>query len=120
MNEVENSTKDNQNILNIAINYGGRDEIVHACNELINEGKTNITEKDISEHLYTSASSDPDLIIRTANEYRISNFLLWQCAYSEFYVTKALWPDFNKKELLKAIENFYSRERKFGGIKEED
>ncbi len=120
MLDVENTTKDNQKTLNIAINYGGRAEIVHACNTLIKKGKTSITEKDIQEHLYTSASSDPDLIVRTANEFRISNFLLWQCAYSEIYVTEALWPDFNKKELLKAIKDFYSRERKFGGIKNED
>lgn len=120
MLEVENRTKNCENTLNIAINYGGRAEIVKACNDLINQGKTNVTEKDISEHLYTSASKDPDLIVRTANEFRISNFLLWQCAYSELYITDVLWPDFNKKELLKAIDSFYKRDRKFGGLKNED
>lgn len=113
---VEEKTKDKELILNVALNYGGRAELVHAVNELIKEGKTEVTESDISEHLYTRESSEPDLIVRTANEYRISNFLLWQCAYSEFYFTDVLWPDFNKKELIKAIESFYSRKRRFGGI----
>ena len=117
MLEVEQRTKNNENTLNVAINYGGRAEIVNACNQLISEGKTFVSEKDISEHLYTSDSPDPDLIVRTANEYRISNFLLWQCAYSELYITETLWPDFDKKELLKAIESFYSRDRRFGGLK---
>ena len=113
---VEEKTKDREFILNVALNYGGRAELVYAVNELIKEGKTEVTEADISEHLYTKESSEPDLIVRTANEYRISNFLLWQCAYSEFYFTDVLWPDFNKKELIKAIESFYSRKRRFGGI----
>ena len=116
MLEVEERTKNCANTLNVAFNYGGRAEIVRACNLLISEGKSEITEEDISSHLYTSASPDPDLIVRTANEYRISNFLLWQCAYSEFYFTEALWPDFNKKELEKAIKSFYERKRRFGGI----
>lgn len=117
MLEVEKRTENCQNTLNVAINYGGRAEIVKACNDLIKEGKTRVTEKDINDHLYTCASADPDLIVRTANEYRISNFLLWQCAYSELYITDTLWPDFDKKELLKAIESFYKRDRKFGGLK---
>lgn len=116
MIDLENSTKDCINTLNIAFNYGGRAEIVNACNELIKEGKNSITENDINNHLYTKASPDPDLIVRTANEFRLSNFLLWQCAYSELYVTKALWPDFDMKELLKAVESFYKRNRKFGGL----
>lgn len=116
MLEVEKRTENCENTLNVAINYGGRAEIVKACNDLIKEGKTSITEKDINDHLYTCASADPDLIVRTANEYRISNFLLWQCAYSELYITDTLWPDFDKKELLKAIESFYKRDRKFGGL----
>jgi len=114
--DLENRTCNFENTLNIAFNYGGRAEIVHACNELIKKGKSEVTEKDISEHLYTSLSPDPDLIVRTANEFRISNFLLWQCAYSEFYISKALWPDFNMKELQKAIKSFYGRNRRFGGI----
>lgn len=114
--DLENRTSHFENTLNIAFNYGGRAEIVHACNALIKEGKTEITENDISDHLYTKASPDPDLIIRTANEFRLSNFLLWQCAYSEFYISKVLWPDFNMKELQKAINSFYQRNRRFGGL----
>ena len=113
---LEEISKDCENILNIAFNYGGRAEIINACNSLIKEGKTDISEEDISSHLYTSHCPDPDLIVRTAGEYRISNFLLWQCAYSELYYTKALWPDFDKEELRKAIESFYSRKRRFGGL----
>lgn len=116
MINLENSTENFLNILNIAFNYGGRAEIVHACNDLIRSGKQSISEDDISNHLYTKISPDPDLIVRTANEFRLSNFLLWQCAYSELYVTKTLWPDFNMKELMKAIKSFYARNRKFGGI----
>ena len=113
---VEERTKDKEFILNVALNYGGRAELVNAVNELIKEGKSEVTEADINDHLYTKDSSDPDLIVRTANEYRISNFLLWQCAYSEFYFTDVLWPDFDKKELIKAIKSFYGRKRRFGGI----
>ena len=117
MINLENMTKDRPNTLNIAFNYGGRAEIVHACNELISSGASNVTEDDINNHLYTSHSPDPDLIVRTANECRISNFMLWQCAYSEFYFTKTLWPDFDEKELQKALQSFYSRKRNFGGVK---
>ena len=116
MISVENDTKDKEFTLNVAFNYGGRAEIVNAVNQLISEGKTIITEEDINSNLYTKLSPDPDLIVRTANEYRISNFLLWQCAYSEFYITETLWPDFDMKELKKAVESFYSRERRFGGL----
>ena len=99
-------TKDREYQLNIAFNYGGRSEIVNACNRLIAEGKTEVTENDVSNNLYTSGLPDPDLIIRTAGEIRMSNFLLWQLAYSEFYFTDVLWPDFDKKHLLMAIESF--------------
>lgn len=116
MIELEEKSKGCENILNIAFNYGGRAEIVEACNSLIKSGKQEITEQDISNNIYTNHCPDPDLIVRTANEHRISNFLLWQCAYSEFYYTKVLWPDFNKKELYKAIMNFYKRKRRFGGL----
>lgn len=114
--DLENRTSQFDNTLNIAFNYGGRAEITNACNELIREGKKEITEQDICEHLYTKLSPDPDLIVRTANEFRLSNFLLWQCAYSELYISKALWPDFNMKELKKAIKSFYKRKRRFGGL----
>lgn len=116
MIELEALSIDNENILNIAFNYGGRAEIVNACNSLIESGKKQITEADIGKNLYTNHCPDPDLIVRTANEYRLSNFLLWQCAYSEFYFTKTLWPDFDKKELYNAIMSFYRRKRRFGGL----
>lgn len=118
MENLEENSMDGTTTLNIAFNYGGRAEIVNAFNRLAKEGKTEITEDDISANLYTSASKDPDLIVRTANECRISNFLLWQCAYSEFYFTDVLWPDFDEKELRKAVESFYKRKRNFGAVKE--
>jgi undecaprenyl diphosphate synthase len=101
----------------ICLSYGGRQELVYAVNKLIKEGKTEITDKDISASLYTRDVPDPDLIIRTSGEYRISNFLLWQSAYAEFYFTDVLWPDFTPKELDKAIESFRKRDRRFGGVK---
>ncbi|MBQ8145335.1 MAG: di-trans,poly-cis-decaprenylcistransferase [Clostridia bacterium] len=116
MISLEKATDKYDNILNIAFNYGGRAEIVNACNTLISSGASSVSEEDISSHLYTSHCSDPDLIVRTANEQRISNFLLWQCAYSEFYFTNILWPDFDKKELYKAIQSYYKRKRRFGGL----
>lgn len=120
MIEAEEETKHKSLLLYIAFNYGGRAEIVNACNSLIKEGKTEITEDDISAFVYTSEASDPDLIVRTAGEYRISNFLLWQAAYSEFYFADVFWPDFNKKQLIKAIENFYTRKRRFGGLNKDE
>ncbi len=116
MERLEQESKNREYTLNIAFNYGGRAELVNAFNELALEGKASITEDDISAHLYTRASKDPDLIVRTANECRISNFLLWQCAYSEFYFTDVLWPDFDEKELHKAVRSFYKRKRNFGAI----
>lgn len=114
--ELERLTENNRLLLNIALNYGGRAEIVHAVNSLISEGKTHICEKDISEHVYTSHCADPDLIVRTAGEMRTSNFLLWQSAYSEYYFTDVLWPDFNEDEVDKAIIAFSKRKRRFGGV----
>lgn len=116
MEKLECESKDREYTLNIAFNYGGRAELVNAFNELILEGKNSVNEADISAHLYTRDSKDPDLIVRTANECRISNFLLWQCAYSEFYFTDVLWPDFDEKELHKAVKSFYKRKRNFGAI----
>ena len=116
MMHLEEISKNCENVLNIAFNYGGRAEIVRSCNELIAQGKTEITERDIGLNLYTNHCPDPDLIVRTAGEYRLSNFLLWQCAYSEFYFTDAYWPDFDKKELYMAIQSFYKRKRRFGGL----
>lgn len=103
----------------VAINYGGRDEIVRAVKRIVSENSAEtgdkITEDMISSYLDTADIPDPDLIIRTSGEQRISNFLLWQLAYSEFYFTDVLWPDFSKKELIKAIEYYDGRDRRFGG-----
>jgi undecaprenyl diphosphate synthase len=109
--------------LNLAINYSGRTELVDAVNAMLenarNEGNLNaleITEEAISEHLYTAGQKDPDLLIRTSGEMRVSNFLLWQIAYSELYVTETFWPDFSRRDLLEAIFEYQSRDRRFGGL----
>lgn len=124
--ELEEATKDNDGLhFQIAINYGGRDEIVRAVKKLqqkISEGTLsteNISEQTISDCLDTAGIPEPDLLIRTCNEQRISNFLLWQLAYTEFYFTPVAWPDFTKEELIKAVESYNHRNRKYGGIKEE-
>jgi len=116
-------TKNNQRlILSIAWNYGGRDEIVYALENIVKEGikPDQVTEQMISQHLFTAGLPDPDLVIRTSGEMRTSNFLLWQTAYSEWYFTPVLWPDFNKAELYKAIKEYGQRERRFGGRKSSD
>ena len=118
--EIEKMSAGHSNHINVALNYGGRDEIVHAVNEAIKEGCNPITEADISRHLYTCESPDPDLIIRTGGDLRISNFMIWQSAYSEIYVTDTLWPDFGRKEVFKAAEEFYSRKRRYGGLDPEE
>ena len=116
MEKTENDSKNNKYILNIGINYGGRDEIVNAVNECIKDGVTNITEDDITKRLYTKDSPMPDLIVRTGGEYRISNFLMWQSAYSELYFTDVLWPDFSPKDVDEAVNAFKNRNRRFGGV----
>lgn len=109
-------------ILNIAINYGGRQEILHSVQEIAKEvekGKlksSEITEEMISEHLYTGGLPDPDLIIRPSGEYRLSNFLLWQSAYSEFWYSDILWPDFTEEDFTAALRDFEKRNRRFGGV----
>ena len=116
---IVDQTKNNDKLkVNICLNYGGRAEIVRAVNNIIKSGEKSIDEDSFKKYLYTSELTDPDLIVRTSGEYRISNFMLYQLAYSEFYFPKVLWPDFNKKELLLAINNFQSRKRRFGSIKE--
>ena len=116
IDECEQMSKDNtEHFLNIALNYGGRQEVVATVNKLISEGKE-ITVDSISENLYTAESGEPDLIIRTGGEYRLSNFLLYQGAYSELYFTDVLWPDFDSVELDKALESFSSRKRRFGKV----
>ena len=117
MERLEAMTAERQRVLNIALNYGGRDELVHAFNVLREHGIDNINSDDINNALYTAGCPDPDLIVRTAGEYRLSNFLLWQSTYSEFYFTDVLWPDFNKEELINAIVKYNGRERRYGGIK---
>ena len=110
-------TKDyTDNVLNIAVNYGGREEIAHACNELIKQGKSNVTEDDISANIYTAGCPDPDLIVRTGGDLRTSNFLLWQSAYAEYYFTDVLWPDYSARDVDEAVTAFYSRKRRYGGV----
>ena len=102
--------------VNIALNYGGRAEIVNAVNKLIKNGKTEITEEDISANIYTGDCPDPDLIVRTGKETRISNFLLWQSAYSEFYFSDAMWPDYSTADVDEAVRDFARRSRRWGGL----
>ncbi len=107
-------------ILNIALNYGGRTELVDAFNRLMEEqngNRTSVTEEMISRFLYTAGSPDPDLLIRTSGEMRLSNFLLWQVAYSEIYVTQTYWPDFRRRHLFEAILDYQKRDRRYGGIR---
>ncbi|MEN6468622.1 MAG: isoprenyl transferase [Smithella sp.] len=119
--EVKKLTEKNRKmVLNLALSYGSRDEIVFAVKKLIAEhweGKLKLDDIDkdrVGRYLYTSNMPDPDLLIRTSGEYRISNFLLWQMAYTELYFTEVLWPDFKKEDLLKAIAVYQRRERRFG------
>jgi undecaprenyl diphosphate synthase len=113
-------TKNNKKLtVCIAFNYGGRSEIVHAVKRIIQDGITpdEIDEALVSKYLYTADLPDPDLIIRTGGEMRISNFLLWQAAYSEYYITPTLWPDFGPDEIGQALADFSDRERRFGGLR---
>jgi undecaprenyl diphosphate synthase len=112
-------------VLCIALNYGGRAEIVDAANALLAERKAaghseKVTERDMERHLYTAGLADPDLLVRTSGEMRVSNFLLWQIAYAEIFVTETLWPDFNRARLLEAFVDFQKRDRRYGGIGESD
>jgi len=105
--------------LNVAFNYGGRAEIVQAARRMIADGLTpeQVTEEALSQRLYTAGCPDPDLVIRTAGEMRLSNFLIWQSAYAEYYSTPVFWPDFDKEELYKALLAYGRRERRFGLVK---
>jgi undecaprenyl diphosphate synthase len=110
-------------VLCVALNYGGRAEIVDAMNAILEERNGHatsdkVTEEQLSRHLYTDGLPDPDLLIRTSGEMRVSNFLLWQIAYAEIFVTETLWPDFNRARLLEALLEFQKRERRYGGIRE--
>ena len=118
--DVTEKTKNNTEfIVNIALNYGSRSELARAFTNLAQKGKTAITEEDIKSELYTHDLPDPDLIIRTSGEMRLSNFMLFQSAYSELYFPKIHWPDFDEKQLKKAIIEYQSRERRFGNVKQE-
>ena len=124
--ELEEASKDNDGLnFTIAINYGSRDEIARAVRRISEDvaaGKmdpTSVTEETISCYLDTAGIPDPDLLIRTSGELRLSNFLMWQLAYTEFYFTNTPWPDFTKEELAEAIEKYTSRDRRYGGVKEE-
>lgn len=117
-------TKNNKGLmLNLAINYGGRDEIVNAIKRISEDFKAGVINKEdmnedlVSSYLYTASMPDPDIIIRPSGEQRISNFLLWQCAYSEFWYSNIYWPDFTPKDLHKAIYDFQKRDRRYGGVK---
>ena len=116
INNAEEVSKDKELILNIALNYGARAEIAHACEVLIASGKTSVSEDDVTAALYTAHCADPDLIVRTGGDLRLSNFLLWQAAYAEFYFTDTLWPDLDSKEIDKIVTEFYTRKRRYGGI----
>lgn len=124
LNDMEEKTKDHKTMTFVlAINYGGRDEIVRSVKQLaqdVADGKITpdqIDEASITSHLDTKDIPDPDLMIRTSGEQRLSNYLIWQCAYTEFYFTDVLWPDFDKNELIKAIDYYAGRDRRFGGVK---
>ena len=124
--ELEEATKNNDGLhFQIAINYGGRDELVRSVRKLtqrVQRGELqpeDINEAMVEECMDTAGIPDPDLLIRTCNEQRISNFLLWQLAYTEFYFTPVPWPDFTREELVKAVEAYNHRDRKYGGLKEE-
>jgi len=111
--------------LNLAISYGGRQEIVDACKAIANKVAAgslkinDIDEQQFANHLYLEGAPDPDLVIRTGGEYRLSNYLLWQAAYSEFYITDVLWPDFTRADMETAVQFYSSRQRRFGGVVDE-
>jgi len=122
-NAIQKTASNRGMRLNLAINYGGRTELVDAVNAMLDNARLEgnldaleITEESIGSHLYTAGLKDPDLLIRTSGEMRISNFLLWQIAYAELYVTDTLWPDFGRTDLLEAIAEYQNRDRRFGGL----
>ncbi|NDJ33584.1 MAG: isoprenyl transferase [Chloroflexi bacterium] len=118
LSAIERTADNDRLIVNVAFNYGGRAEIVHAIQEIVRDGHSPeaITEELVSHYLYTSNLPDPDLIIRTSGELRVSNFLIWQSAYAEYYFPNVYWPDFNREELLKALFHFAERDRRYGKL----
>ena len=115
-NCVEFLQKNNGITLNLAFNYGGRREIIEAVNKVIAQNKEKISEEDFPEYLYHGEVPDPELVIRTSGEFRISNFLLWEIAYSEFYITEKMWPEFSEDEFENAVDYYRKRDRRFGGV----
>ncbi len=121
LDAIELTKNNDRLILNIAFNYGGRDEIVYAVQSMLQDGiaAEDVSIETISRHLFTAGIPDPDLVIRTSGELRTSNFLIWQSAYAEWYITPTYWPDFDKEEYAKAIETYTQRDRRYGGVSEE-
>lgn len=119
---IELTKNNNRLILNVAFNYGGRAEILHAVRAMLADGiePEQLTESLFSSYLFTAGLPDPDIVVRTSGELRISNFLIWQAAYAEYYPTPAYWPDFDREELYKAILAFNQRERRFGLVSDEE
>jgi undecaprenyl diphosphate synthase len=120
---MEKTASNKGMVLCVALNYGGRAELVDAMNAILAERsgfgvEASVSEEELARHLYTDGLPDPDLLIRTSGEMRVSNFLLWQIAYAEIFVTETLWPDFNRARLLEALLEFQKRERRYGGIRE--
>ena len=122
MDAIELTRHNDRLVLNVAFNYGGRDEIVNAIQKMIKDSvkPEQVTSDLVSQYLFTAGVPDPDLIIRTSGELRVSNFLIWQGAYSEWYVTSVYWPDFNKNEFRKALDTFGQRDRRYGGLSDKD
>lgn len=118
LQKISDAVKDNSGtVINIGLNYGGRDEIVRAVNKLIASGKSVVQEEDINNNLDTFGLTDPDVIVRSAGEKRLSNFMLWQSAYSEYIYIDDYWPDFDKSTVEKIIKEYANRERKYGGVR---
>jgi len=117
LQEVVQKTSGNTGLrLILALNYGGRQEIIDACNRCLKKKLPEIDEKTFAQYLYSPGTPDPDLLIRTSGEMRVSNFLLWEIAYAELYVTQTLWPEFRRAQLFEALLNYQKRDRRFGGI----
>ena len=118
LDAVEVTKNNNRLILNIAFNYGGRDEIVQAIQHMMKDGvpPEKVTDEMVSQYMYTAGVPDPELIIRTSGELRVSNFLIWQAAYSEWYITPTYWPDFDKEEYRRALKAYAQRDRRYGGV----
>lgn len=118
LHAIELTKNNDRLILNVAFNYGGRDEIVCAIQKIINDGipAEEVTDELVNHYLFTAGVPDPDLIIRTSGELRVSNFLIWQAAYSEWYITPTFWPDFDKEEYRRALEDFANRDRRYGKV----